>query len=136
MSFERFDPGWRPTVHFRVRCSPGTYVRTLAHDLGRALGVGAHVATLRRTRVGHFDTAGAAALDSIGSEALRPMIWAVAGHPRRTVDAEEARSFAQGKSLPAFGTSGEYAVVGPAGLVAMAEDRGEVSRPVVVVADP
>ncbi|MEX2556233.1 MAG: tRNA pseudouridine(55) synthase TruB [Actinomycetota bacterium] len=136
MSIERFEPGPRPTVRFRVRCSPGTYVRTLAHDLGRSLGVGAHVSVLRRTRVGTFAVDDAIALDAVEAGAVRPMLDAVAAHPRCDVDAEQARSLAQGKSLPAFGVEGEYTVVGPAGLVAMAEDRGDVSRPLVVVADP
>jgi tRNA pseudouridine55 synthase len=136
MSFERFDPGPRPTVRFRVRCSPGTYVRTLAHDLGRSLGVGAHISRLRRTRVGVFTADDAVALDAVEAGTVRPMLDAVATHPRRDVDADQARSLAQGKSLPALGVEGEYAVVGPAGLVAMAEDRGDVTRPVVVVADP
>jgi tRNA pseudouridine55 synthase len=133
---EAFEPGPRATARFRLRCSPGTYVRTLAHDLGRSLGVGAHIATLRRTRVGPFEEHGATALDAVSAGALRPMIDAVAGHPRREVGADEARSLAQGKSLPPFGSAGVYAVVGPAGLVAMAEDRGDASRPIVVVTDP
>lgn len=133
---DAFEPGPRAAARFTIRCSPGTYVRTLAHDLGRALGCGGHVATLRRTRVGSFDAREAVALEGVGPGALRPLIDAVAGRPRRDVDAEGARSVAQGKSLPAFGVVGEYAVVGPAGLVAVAEDRGEVSRPLVVVADP
>lgn len=46
-----------PLVTFEVDCSKGTYVRTLAHDLGLALGVGAHLTALRRTRNGAFDEA-------------------------------------------------------------------------------
>ncbi|MEZ5366619.1 MAG: hypothetical protein R2748_30835 [Bryobacterales bacterium] len=42
-------------IRLRMRCSAGTYVRSLAHDLGRALGPGAHVTELRRTAVGEFD---------------------------------------------------------------------------------
>ncbi len=41
-------------VHFRVACSTGTYIRSLAHDFGQALGCGAHLAELRRTRIGDF----------------------------------------------------------------------------------
>lgn len=136
MRLDSFEPGPRATARFVVRCSPGTYVRTLAHDLGRALGVGAHVSMLRRTAVGSFDDRGAVALDDVSPEGLRPMADALAARPQRIVDADDARAFAQGKSLPAFGSAGEYAVVGPAGLVGVAEDRGDVSRPVVVVADP
>ncbi|HXF39398.1 MAG TPA: tRNA pseudouridine(55) synthase TruB [Blastocatellia bacterium] len=47
----------------RLRCSSGTYVRTIAHDIGERLGVGAHLTTLRRTEVGHFTLASALTLD-------------------------------------------------------------------------
>jgi tRNA pseudouridine55 synthase len=43
-----------PDASFRVGCSKGTYVRTLAHDLGRTLGPGAHLTALRRTASGDF----------------------------------------------------------------------------------
>jgi tRNA pseudouridine55 synthase len=48
-----------PDVHFEVRCSKGTYIRSLAHDFGQALGVGAHLSALRRTAIGphRVDTA-------------------------------------------------------------------------------
>lgn len=53
-------------LEFRLSCSSGTYVRSLAHDLGRALGVGAHLAELRRLQVGPFKVE-----DSVTLEALR-----------------------------------------------------------------
>jgi tRNA pseudouridine55 synthase len=43
-----------PSVRFRVVCSKGTYIRSLAHDFGQALGVGAYLSSLRRTRIGDF----------------------------------------------------------------------------------
>jgi tRNA pseudouridine55 synthase len=43
-----------PVVHFRIVCSTGTYIRSLANDLGAALGCGAYLASLRRTRIGEF----------------------------------------------------------------------------------
>ena len=49
----------------QVRCSSGTYVRTLAHDIGEQLGVGAHMVKLRRTEVGHFGLADALTLDEV-----------------------------------------------------------------------
>lgn len=65
----------RPAVHanqdgtcdfrMQVRCSTGTYVRTLAHDIGERLGFGAHLVKLRRTEVGHFRLAGAVTLDEV-----------------------------------------------------------------------
>ena len=54
-----------PDVRFAVECTKGTYVRTLAHDIGQALGVGAHLAQLRRTKIGRFDVANAATLDAL-----------------------------------------------------------------------
>lgn len=49
----------------RVKCSSGTYVRTLAHDIGARLGVGAHLSALRRTEVGHFNIASALTLEEL-----------------------------------------------------------------------
>lgn len=43
-----------PIVHFSVVCSTGTYIRSLANDFGKALGVGGYMSSLRRTRIGHF----------------------------------------------------------------------------------
>jgi len=48
-----------PEVHFRVNCSTGTYIRSLAHDFGQALGCGAYLQELRRTKIGPFDVADA-----------------------------------------------------------------------------
>ena len=45
-----------PVLHFRVVCSTGTYIRSLAHDYGKALGCGAYLSSLRRTRIGEFTT--------------------------------------------------------------------------------
>jgi tRNA pseudouridine55 synthase len=49
----------------RVHCSKGTYIRTLAQDIGRRLGCGAHLSALRRTRVGPFDVAQAVTLEAL-----------------------------------------------------------------------
>jgi tRNA pseudouridine55 synthase len=65
----------------RVVCSAGTYIRTLAEDLGRAVGVGAHLAELRRTRAGKFRIEQAASLEKLGEgpeRFLLPMDKAVA----------------------------------------------------------
>ncbi len=62
-------------VRVRVECSTGTYIRALARDLGRDLGVGGHLTALRRTRVGPFTDATAHGLDS----------WAVEGDPASAI---------------------------------------------------
>jgi tRNA pseudouridine55 synthase len=58
-----------PDAEIEVACSPGTYVRVLASDIGRVLGCGAHVASLRRTQSGPFDLARAAAVETLEEEA-------------------------------------------------------------------
>lgn len=59
---ESFEPGPKATAVVRVRCSKGTYIRSLAEDLGALLGCGAHVATLRRIQAGPFVEGGAVPL--------------------------------------------------------------------------
>lgn len=54
-----------PDVRFIVECTKGTYVRTLAHDIGQTLGVGAHLTQLRRTHIGRLDIANAATFDEL-----------------------------------------------------------------------
>lgn len=54
-----------PAFDFRLRCSKGTYVRTIAHDLGQRLGCGAHLAALRRTATDRFHVSQALTLDAI-----------------------------------------------------------------------
>jgi tRNA pseudouridine55 synthase len=54
-----------PRFDFRLRCSKGTYVRTIAHDLGNKLGCGAHLAALRRTATDKFKIADALTLDTL-----------------------------------------------------------------------
>ena len=62
VAIERADPA-RPRVTVDVHCGKGFYLRSLAHDLGRALGVGGYLDALRRTHVGPFDVGDATALD-------------------------------------------------------------------------
>lgn len=92
-----------------VECSSGTYVRSLAADLGHALGGGAHLTTLRRTAVGGFDLDDAVPLDSVDVAALLPLTAAVAGLASVRVDDDTAASVRVGKVLPAgsLGEAGE-----------------------------
>ena len=52
-----------PNVHFKVVCSKGTYIRSLAHDLGKTMNSGAHLSTLRRTKIGDFSVSTALSLN-------------------------------------------------------------------------
>lgn len=63
----RFAP---PQLDFRLRCTKGTYVRTLAHDLGQKLGCGAHLSALRRTATDRFHISQALTLDQIQALSL------------------------------------------------------------------
>jgi len=60
--FTSYEP---PLGSFKIACTKGTYVRSIAHDLGQKLGCGAHLATLRRSVSGKFDVADAAPLDAV-----------------------------------------------------------------------
>lgn len=93
-------------VHLTVDCSKGTYIRTLAHDIGQALGCGAHLSSLRRTRVGPLTVAQAhtlEALELMGAEArdqvLLPPDSLVATLPAVTLNNEQARRFGQGQAF-------------------------------------
>jgi tRNA pseudouridine55 synthase len=57
-----------PLVHFRVVCSTGTYIRSLAHDFGQALGCGAHLSSLCRTRIGAFNLSSAYSVEDLVNE--------------------------------------------------------------------
>lgn len=57
-----------PEVYFRVRCSKGTYIRSLAHDFGQALGVGAYLSALRRTAIGPYRIEKAQSIEEIIEE--------------------------------------------------------------------
>ena len=61
----RFTGYELPLGQFKIACTKGTYVRSIAHDLGQKLGCGAHVATLRRSVSGTFDVADATKLDAV-----------------------------------------------------------------------
>jgi tRNA pseudouridine55 synthase len=61
----RFTEYAEPYGKFRIACTKGTYVRSLAHDLGQKLGCGAHLTALRRSASGKFDVADALPLDAI-----------------------------------------------------------------------
>lgn len=65
--FKLVDLKW-PQAKFTVKCSSGTYIRSLIHDLGQKLGCGAYVEELRRTKVGDFDVAGAKLLSDLNEK--------------------------------------------------------------------
>ena len=109
----------------RVRCSKGTYVRTLATDIGAALGCGAHLAALRRTASGRFRVEDAATLEALEAmtpaqrrKCLLPLAELLVGLPRAELDAPAAARLRNGQILPVSGLAeGVYGVFGPGGVV-------------------
>jgi len=96
-----------PTVEFVVRCSRGTYVRTLAADLGERLGCGAHLIALRRTISGIFTLGKAVCIEEIGPAAVASAIsidQALAHLPEVALVPEAARKVMNGMSVPATGS--------------------------------
>jgi len=139
-----------------VDCTTGTYIRSLARDLGAALGIGGHLTRLRRTRVGPFDIRdsvdiyGAADADTdpatgpprlpVTEEfatriaaAIVPAIDAVrAAFPIRTVDQAQALDLQHGRFISPAGIPGTYGVIAPdETLVALAQDRDGQTRSVL-----
>jgi tRNA pseudouridine55 synthase len=113
VTVRRFDvqpaPG-RPGVYrATVECSSGTYIRVLAQDLGLALGGGAHVDRLRRTRIGSFDEVEARVLDRLGPGDVLTPAQAMRDLDSVTVDDAVAASVATGLPLDRvpLGAAGE-----------------------------
>lgn len=128
LELEGFEPGYEPEATMRVVCSPGTYIRTLADDLGVAVGSLAHLAWLRRTRNGPWRDSDAVQLEDVSVETIRPIEDAVAALPRIEVDAKSAQDLRHGKQPDAAGFEGPWAAVGPEGIVAICQDGADGAR--------
>jgi tRNA pseudouridine55 synthase len=113
-------------LRLSVRCSKGFFVRTLAYDLGRALGCGAHLEALRRTQSGPFTLAKSLPLAELPTlvkepEALArrlvPISEALVDLPAVRVSAEDAARVSHGVPVEAPAHPGRVRVVDPAGAV-------------------
>jgi tRNA pseudouridine55 synthase len=98
-----------PQLTIEVTCSPGTYIRSLAHDLGQRLGCGAHLTALTRLASGEFRLDQAVTLDELSAafaegtwqRYLLPMDTALQGLPALHLDARQAARIRRGMALPA-----------------------------------
>jgi tRNA pseudouridine55 synthase len=124
-------------IDIEVDCSSGTYIRALARDLGAALGVGGHLTSLRRSRVGRFGLDQARSLDDL---AERPALSRTLDEacllmfPRRDLTAEDAEAASHGRSLSPAGIDGVYAAADAEGrVIALLRDEGSRTKPVVVI---
>jgi tRNA pseudouridine55 synthase len=112
-------------LEIRVRCSKGTYVRTLAEDIGAALGCGAHLAGLRRTALGRFHVEAAAtpeALEALSAEErvtrVLPLSVLLVDLPRAELDESAEARLRQGQALKSSSLGeGLYGLYGPGGTV-------------------
>ncbi|WP_331436610.1 tRNA pseudouridine(55) synthase TruB [Gordonia sp. w5E2] len=133
----RRDEGEFVDLDVVVDCSAGTYIRSLARDLGAAIGVGGHLTALRRTAVGPFTLEHARTLEQL---AERPELSltideaALISFPHRDIDDDEAESISQGRWLTPIGRKGIYVVVDPAGqAIALVQEKGRRASSVMVV---
>lgn len=139
-------------VRLRVTASAGFYVRALARDLGRALGCGAHLSALRRTRSGHFDVANALPLaeaERLGPDVVAHVISPADalshfpsvvctefGFKRATHGNPLAPDHLAGRFVPVTAAGEKVRILDEAGqLVALADSRGGELHPTVVLAD-
>ncbi|MDP1606900.1 MAG: tRNA pseudouridine(55) synthase TruB [Rhodocyclaceae bacterium] len=121
---------WRgDNFDLAVTCSKGTYVRTLAADIGDALGCGAHLAALRRTRVGMLDLAQAITLEAIEAlpaetrdSLLQPPDAILADLPVANLSEQETARLLQGQPIRWTGTpSCQRRLFGPKGFIGLGE---------------
>ncbi len=119
-----------PDLVIEVDCGAGTYIRSIARDVGAALGCGGYVTSLRRTRIGAFTEQESMSVEDVSMDVipsrLRPMTDAVAELPRICVDAEGMSRIARGQAVGVGGVSltpgGEVAILGEdGGLIALGE---------------
>jgi tRNA pseudouridine55 synthase len=132
------DLAWRgDELEATIVCGGGTYIRALARDLGRLTGSAAHLAALRRTRVGPFRAEDASPLEEIraGRAPVLPPLRALDGTPVQPLAAEEVSRVARGIDVEARIPGDRGALVAEEGgaLVAYAVRRGDRWQPRVVM---
>lgn len=125
-----------PVVSLRCEVSAGTYIRALGRDLGEMLGTGAHVAVLRRERIGPHRAEAAWPLGSLtGTEPVLPALELLTHLPAVVLEPDEARAVSLGRDVarPEVG-AGEAALVTEGRLLAVATAVPGGWHPVVVLA--
>ncbi len=130
-----------PDVTVEVECSSGTYIRAIARDVGEALGVGGHLAELRRLRIGGFSVDDAIPLDretlaETVHARLRPPEEAVTGLQRVDLDSEAGEDLGHGRPISWRGAEirGPAAAFVDGALVAIVEQRADRLWPSKVLA--
>ena len=88
-----------PDLSLRIACGSGTYIRSLAHDLGQFMKVGAYLSSLRRTKVGDWSVQDASAPDAVKWTNVMPLKEVLASFPALPLSDEEMRDIGFGRSL-------------------------------------
>ncbi|MEW6422557.1 MAG: tRNA pseudouridine(55) synthase TruB [Deinococcota bacterium] len=115
-----------PTLLVRTSVGSGTYLRSLARDVGAALGVPAHLTGLVRTRAGHFDLAQSVRMEDLAEAEGLPELTAL-DFPRLEADEQLARELRQGKR-PKLAVVGRHVVTLGGALVAVVDGNGDELR--------
>lgn len=131
-----FTPGAEPTADLEVLCSSGTYIRTLADDLGVALGTRAHLTALQRTAVGDSTADDAIALDDADIGRIRGVLETLTHLPQRHLDPTEFNWIRHGRRIEVARIEGPYLAVHADQLVAVLLERGDVCRIDVGLPEP
>jgi len=127
-----------------VRCSKGTYIRTLAEDIGAALGCGAHLIGLRRTAIAHFDLVHAFTLEQLQEKTeverdacLLPLESLMPDMPRLQLDAVQVQRLAQGQrlGLETGLSDGKISLYGPQGFIGVGLLQGRRLAPGRLLSD-
>ncbi len=132
-TLEILDQSGPGAFTLRVVCSKGTYVRTLCHDLGRALGCGGAMAVLRRTRVGRFTLEGAVTLETVAQApdpaALLTGVENCFDQSAVTIRGKALTLALHGNPFPLEAPAGEYKVFDPDGaFLLLGRSDGTVCR--------
>lgn len=139
---ERVPDGSLPndSIRIRVACSAGTYIRTLAEDIGREIGLGAHLIGLRRTRAGRFTVDDAIKLDDVTETDLKPIDLAVEHLPVFTLREDRVAKTLNGMSTrdrSATFTGGQHIrITTPEGnliAIGLYDDAEKVIQPKLVL---
>ena len=127
-----------PEVTFRAEVSAGTYLRAVARDLGDRLGVGAHLAELRREAIGALRVADAVPLHEVGPAVVRPAREVLGHLPVVHLDESARTAVLHGRAVASPGESagGDVALVAAGELIAVAREVDGWLRPAVVLGQP
>ena len=121
-------------VDIDVECSSGTYVRAIARDLGKSLGVGGHLTALRRTRIGSYDLSVAVELGEDPPTMMSMADAAKRSFPCVTVDLRRAADVGFGRRLDMTVPADVTGILSPAGeLLALYRPDGDGAKPVAVL---